>query len=132
MLLLSLFTFFALSLDSPLQAKTVEAVSLQVHLDGVPEYGGAWELIITLQAREDLKKAEIWVENSDGLSLRRGSPFWYKKKIKSGKRAVIRLSFSLIGSLPQDVTINLVGHTSSGKRFEQKIRRNIEFTSGRL
>jgi len=129
--LLSLFTLFIVPLQPPLPIQNIEAVSLEVLFDGVPEYGGGWVLTITLEANEDLEKAEIWVEKSDGLSIKSGSPFWHGA-LKSGDEAVIELSFTLIASPPQDLTVNLVGRTSAGKRFERQVHRSIEYTSSRL
>lgn len=132
---LSLFILFVspihLPLQPSLQIQNTEAVSLEVLFDGVPEYGGGWVLTITLEADEDLEKAEIWVEKSKGLSIKSGSPFWHGA-LKSGDEAVIELSFTLTSSPPQHITVNLVGRTLAGKRFERRVHRNIEYTSGRL
>jgi len=120
-----------LPVHSPLQIQNIEAVSLEVLFDGVPEYGGGWILTITLEANEDLEKAEIWVEKSKGLSIKSGSPFWHGV-LKSGEESVIELSFTLTSPPPQDITVNLVGRTSAGKRFKKKIHRSIRFAIRQL
>lgn len=132
MLLLSLMAAFSLSLHPPLQVQNNAPASLEILFEGISEYGGGWDLTIILQAQEDLKKAEIWVEKSNGLSLRRGSLFWHRKSLKSREEAVIQLSFSLIGPIPQDITVNLVGYTTGGKRFEQQARRSIAYSINKL
>lgn len=124
--ILSLFPLFI-----PLQTQNSEPVSLEVVFDGVPEFGSGWTLTITLKALEDLKEAEIWVEKTDGLKVKSGSLFWHGV-LKSGGSEVIEILMTLKGAPPQEVTVNLVGHTAGGRRFEKKIYRPIAFISERL
>ena len=120
-----------IALLTPLPIQNAEPVSLEVIFEGVPEYDSGWVLTITLKAKEDLEEAEIWVEKSDGIKIESGSPFWHGP-LKSGDAEVIEISMRLVGSLPQEITVNLVGRTSDGRRFEKKVYRAIEYISDRV
>jgi len=106
-------------------------VELEISFEGIPEYNGKWQLTITLEAGENLGETEIWVERSEGLKVESGSLFWHGH-MKSGEKTVIEISMRLTAAAPQEVTVNLVGRTTDGRKFSKKLHRTIAFISEHL